>query len=124
MPVKILIAEDEILLQKILFKLLTRAGYKVVTVGNGNEAIRKIKRGHFDVLITDIRMPIKDASQTLPLIESLAPKLKIIVLTGYPLSPGMEAKVFSGRYHHISKPFDNQELLLKIKSLTARSQVA
>lgn len=117
MAAKILVVDDEVMLRKILTKILGQAGYKVATASNGDEAVQKIKKGHFDVVIIDMRMPVKDGSQALPVIESLHPKLKIIVLTGYPLSPEIEEKVALGRYHYMVKPFDNQELISKVQSL-------
>lgn len=116
---KILVVEDEQLLRKILTKILTQMGYQVITANNGDEAIAKIKENHFDLMVTDLRMPKKDGTQAMPFIESLDPKLKIIILTGYPLPSEVEEKVSQGRYQYMAKPFDNQELISKIKSLLA-----
>lgn len=116
---KILVVDDEEMLRKILTKILTQAGYKVDTASNGEEAIEKIKAHPFDLMVTDIRMPVKDGSLALPAIESLKPKLKIILLTGYPLQPELEEKVAKGDYAYLTKPFDNQELIAKVQSLLA-----
>lgn len=116
---KILLVEDEQMLRKILTKILTQEGYQVLTANNGDEAIEKIKENRFDLMVTDLRMPKKDGTQALPLIESLDPKLKVIILTGYPLPPEVEEKVSKGRYLYMAKPFDNQELISKIESLLA-----
>ena len=101
--------DDEEGLRKVLEKILTHAGFRVSTAGNGQEAIEKIKQNSFDLLITDVRMPVKGGVEALPTIESLAPGLKIILLTAYPLGPQLEEKVSSGKFHYIAKPFDNRE---------------
>lgn len=116
---KILVVEDEQMLRKILTKILTQEGHQVITANNGDEAIEKIKENHFDLMMTDLRMPKKDGTQALPLIEFLDPNLKIIILTGYPLPSEVEEKVSKGRYQYMAKPFDNQELISKIESLLA-----
>lgn len=119
MSAKILVVDDEKMLTKILAKILGQAGYRVSTVSDGDEAIDKVKQGHFDLLISDVRMPKKNGTEALPIIETLDPQLKIIILTGYPLTPELEEKVSLGRYQYIAKPFDNDDLVAKVQELVS-----
>ncbi len=119
MSKKILVVDDEEGLRKILTKILAWESYQVLTANNGDEAIEKIKKQTVDLLITDIRMPVKDGSELLKVVSTFNPILKVIILTGYPLSPYLEEKVTAGTYVYIAKPFDNLELLSKVNQIIA-----
>jgi DNA-binding NtrC family response regulator len=119
MATKILLVDDEEQLRKIVVKVLARAGYKVDVATNGAEALQKLGEDIFDLLITDIRMPVSDGDAALPKILSLKPHLKVIVLTGYPLTltPKIQSEILSGHYHYLAKPFDNRRLLSMVQEL-------
>lgn len=113
----ILVVDDEEEIQGILKKILTKAGYKVETAGNGKEALLKFKKQRFDLLITDLRMPVQGGAEMLSQVEALNPEVKVIVLTGYPLDPVTHKRVNEGRYALLEKPFENVLLLEKVKEL-------
>lgn len=113
----ILVVDDEKEIQNILKKILSKEGFKVEMAGNGAEALSKFKKKRFDLLITDLRMPVRGGAEMLSEIERLDARIKVIVLTGYPLDPFTQKKVSEGRYLHFEKPFENALLLEKVKEL-------
>ena len=116
---KILVVDDEKEIRAILKKILTREGYKVQSAQDGREAIRQFKKGGFELLVTDLRMPGPGVDDMLPEIERLDPAVKVVLITGYPLTPVIQQKVTAGRYVYFAKPFDNKILVAKLKELLA-----
>lgn len=113
----ILVVDDEEEMQNILKKILSKEGFKVETARNGEEALSKFKKKRYDLLITDLRMPVRGGAEMLSEVERLNAQIKVIVLTGYPLDPFTKKKVSEGRYIHFEKPFENALLLEKVKEL-------
>lgn len=113
----ILVVDDEKEIQNVLKKILSKGGFKVETAGNGKEALLKFKKKRFDLLITDLRMPVKGGTEMLAEAEKAHPEIKVIIVTGYPLDPETQKKVDSGRYLYFAKPFENTNLVEKVKEL-------
>lgn len=59
MPGTILIAEDDEVFSELLSTILDKAGHTVVTAADGGEALRRIQREHFDLVISDLKMPVR-----------------------------------------------------------------
>ena len=78
---KVLIAEDEKPLSKALSLKLTRSGFTVEVVGDGQQAIEKIQETSFDLLVLDLVMPRMDGFAVLEKLRELGQKPKIIVLS-------------------------------------------
>jgi DNA-binding response OmpR family regulator len=116
----ILIAEDdELILKTIEYKLL-KEGYDVIVTRNGKEAIDTIKETEIDLIITDIMMPFASGTEILAAIRSFGKKIPVIMLS----SLGQEEVVLEafdlGASDFMVKPFSPNELILRIKRLTAK----
>ena len=104
---KILIAEDEESLRAMCARGLTMSGHDVMTVCDGGEALDLLKRegGRFDLLLTDIRMPIMDGIALALAAARDFPGLVILLMTGYAdqreRAQGLEALI----HDVIAKPF-------------------
>jgi len=104
---KILIAEDEEALRAMCARGLTMSGHEVMTVGDGSEALDVLKRegGRFDLLLTDIRMPIMDGIALALASARDFPELVILLMTGYAdqreRAHGLDALI----HDVIAKPF-------------------
>jgi DNA-binding NtrC family response regulator len=81
---KILVADDEREVRILLYEVLSRNGYDVVVAENGLMAIDIIRHSHFDLVITDIRMPEFDGLELLQEIKKHDPSLAVIIITGHP----------------------------------------
>jgi two-component system, cell cycle response regulator CpdR len=104
---KILIAEDEESLRAMCARGLTLSGHDVVTAGDGGEALDLLKRedGRFDLLLTDIRMPIMDGIALALAAARDFPEIVILLMTGYAdqreRAHGLDALI----HDVIAKPF-------------------
>tara|TARA_A100001011_G_scaffold168059_2_gene176830 strand:+ start:1822 stop:2520 length:699 start_codon:yes stop_codon:yes gene_type:complete len=120
---KILLVEDDPNFGRILKDYLTINNYEVSLAVNGIEGFEKFNRSEFDLCILDIMMPFKDGltlareirevNEAIPLIFLTAKNLKDDVLKGYKI----------GADDYLTKPFDSEILLAKIKSILNRKPV-
>jgi len=80
---KLLIVEDEENLRDLYEEDLIDAGYEVAKASNGKEAIDLVKKGGFDLIIMDIRMPEMDGIETLGKVITMEKKIPVIIYTAY-----------------------------------------
>jgi two-component system, cell cycle response regulator CpdR len=121
---KILIAEDEEALRALCARGLTMSGHDVTTACDGSEALDILKRegGRFDLLLTDIRMPIMDGIALALAAARDFPELVILLMTGYAdqreRAHGLDALI----HDVISKPFTLAALRKMVEeALTVRA---
>ncbi|PJJ67817.1 MULTISPECIES: response regulator transcription factor [Chryseobacterium] len=116
----ILIAEDDELILKTIEHKLLKEGYEVVVTRNGKDAIDAIKEREIDLIITDIMMPFASGTEILAAVRSFGKKIPVIMLS----SLGQEEVVLEafdlGASDFMVKPFSPNELILRIKRLTAK----
>jgi DNA-binding response OmpR family regulator len=82
-PARILVAEDEDSVRRLLDRALTQAGHRVTTVPDGAEALVALARGGFDLLLTDIRMPRVDGITLALKTAKDYPSVRILMMTGF-----------------------------------------
>jgi two-component system, NtrC family, response regulator HydG len=117
MAFKILIAEDEDITLKHLVSTLQKEGYEVASATNGIDAQQMIEAGYFDVLITDIKMPGMTGLELLATVKSRFPDIEVVVITGFGTIGSAIEAIKNGAIDYITKPFDLDELLLKVKKI-------
>ena len=123
MNFRILIAEDEDITRKHLLYALTKEGYEVVGVRNGREALSLIESEHFDVLITDIKMPEMDGIELLERVKERHYGIEVLIITGFGSIDSAVDAMKKGAYEYITKPFNLDELILKVKNIHERSSL-
>ena len=104
---RLLIAEDSIVNQKIILKMLETCGYKADVANNGIEVLEKLQSSNYDVILMDIQMPKMDGLEAAKRIcHELFPfhKPLIIAVTANILAENQEACLAAGMYDYISKP--------------------
>jgi DNA-binding NtrC family response regulator len=117
MSFNILIAEDEEITLKHLLNALNKDGYKAIGTNNGLDALQKVENNSFDLLIADIKMPGLSGLELLEKTKEKSPDMEVIVITGFgSIGSAIEA-MKKGASEYITKPFDLDELLLKVKKI-------
>jgi len=124
---RILIVDDESVIRRLLKDILGGEGYLCETSGNGEDALEKIARHPFDLVMIDIRMPGMDGIELLKRIHGLEDSgatLATIMLTAVnALDMAVEAMKL-GAYDYLTKPFSNETVLLSVaKALDRRRLV-
>jgi two-component system response regulator HydG len=114
MAFKILVAEDEDITLKHLVKSLQKEGYLTVGTQNGEDALRKIDSDHFDLLITDIKMPGLTGIELLDKVKERQLESEVIIITGFGSIGSVVDAMKKGAYDYVTKPFNLDELLLKV----------
>ncbi|MFZ3064330.1 MAG: sigma-54 dependent transcriptional regulator [Nitrospirota bacterium] len=117
MSFKILIAEDEEITLKQLLSTLQKEGWEAAGVKDGNRAFQEISSGHFDLLIADIKMPGLSGIEILDRKKGKYPATEVIIITGFGSIGSAVEAMRKGACDYITKPFDLDELILKIKKI-------
>jgi len=115
---RILLAEDERSLSRALTAILSKNNYTVDQVYDGEEALRYVRTGDYDAAILDIMMPKLDGISVLKEIRKSGNLMPIIMLTA---KSDVEDKIEgldSGANDYLTKPFDANELLARIRAMT------
>lgn len=120
---RILVIEDDIQLQKMIHKMLTREGYKVQVAGNGIEGIKCYQKTPADLVITDIIMPKKSGIETISELKESFPEVTIIAMSG---SGQADIKLLEiaetlGAKRTINKPFKRDKFIATVKEVIEES---
>lgn len=109
-PLSILLVEDNVLNQKLMYFNLTKMGFTIKIVNNGNEAIEEYNKNFYDLILMDIMMPLLDGYQTTEKIRNIESntgrKSFIIGLTSNIYDSDKDKCLLSGMDDFMSKPFD------------------
>lgn len=113
--ITILVVEDEENVRNLYTTVLGEEGHKVFTASNGTEAIEKVEKEVFDLLILDLKMPDIHGIEILKRIKKKLEGVSVIIVTAYPsLESSIEA-IKLGIYDYIIKPFGTKQLKLVLK---------
>jgi len=110
---KVLLVEDNNINQQIAKETLEQEGFDVTIVGDGQEAVQKIRASYFDAVLMDLQMPVMDGYQATRIIRAEAQfdDLPIIAMTAHALSDVREKCLQIGMNGYVTKPLDVDELL-------------
>jgi two-component system response regulator HydG len=123
MPLKILIAEDEEITLKHLISTLRKEGYEVSGTKDGRDALTTINRDHFDLLISDVRMPGMSGIELLEKTKEAHPEIDVMIITGFGSVGAAVDAMKRGAHDYITKPFDLDELVIKVRKITERKKL-
>ncbi|MFH0990684.1 MAG: sigma-54 dependent transcriptional regulator [bacterium] len=111
----ILIADDDPIMRKNLFDVLTEEGFEVLLAVNGPDALATVQNQHPPVLLLDINLPVLDGFSVLQEVKKQVPETSVIVFTAYGTSERAIRAMKIGAFDYLEKPFDLDELLLIIR---------
>jgi len=117
---KILIVDDEFQMRQLVRLYLLQENYQVDEAEDGYEALEKLKRNDYDLMILDVMMPMMDGWETIKQARQLS-DIPIIMLTAKGTIQDKVDGFSTGADDYIVKPFDEAELLVRIKALLRRT---
>ena len=112
---RILIVDDEEVLQDVLTSLLRAEGYETVSARSGEQGLTLLRQGDIDLVLLDLMLPGMSGQEVLQQIRHEDPNQVVVMITAYSSVEGAIAAMREGAFHYIPKPFKNEEVLLTIK---------
>ena len=123
LPMRVLVAEDNKINQRLMVMLLGAAGHQVEVVGNGEEAVAAARQGGFDLILMDIQMPVLDGVGAIRRIRAMPEPLcsvPILALTADAIAGAEERYLAVGVDAYLAKPITPAALQAALARLTAR----
>lgn len=120
---KILIAEDDHELRQLFQHVLTKNGYQVKGVSNGQEALDAMNVEYFDLLISDIMMPILDGYELVRSLRETGSSTPVLMITAKDAFDDMRLGFLYGTDDYMVKPVNVNEMVLRVGALLRRAQM-
>lgn len=120
---KILIAEDDRELRQLFAHVLTKNGYTVLGVSNGEEALDALEQSYYDLIISDIMMPKMDGYELVRSIRESGSSIPIMMITAKDAFDDMRRGFLSGTDDYMIKPVNVNEMVLRVGALLRRAQM-
>jgi two-component system OmpR family response regulator len=120
---KIIVADDDVHIRTLLRHVLTREGYHVLEAGDGREAVTLMQEQTVDLAVVDVMMPHMDGLELCSYIRETY-DIPVILLTARQQLSDKEQGYLRGTDDYVTKPFEPEELLFRIKALFRRYSIA
>jgi len=115
-PGKILIVDDEPDMLEMLDMIITdKTSHQVVTTNNPLEVGEILAKGNFNLVISDLKMPIMDGMDIISAVKSLDADIPVVMITAFGTIESAEEAVRRGAYDFITKPFRKEQILVTIE---------
>lgn len=112
---RILVVDDDENIRTVIVAILEDEGYTVESVGTAKEAMDKTRRRFYNLALIDIRLPDMEGTELLGKIRDTVPRMRKIIITGYPTLQNAIEAVNRRADAYIMKPFDVEKVLQTIK---------
>ncbi len=119
----ILVVDDDRHTRMLLRAILEQEKYTVSTAGNGEEALSVMEREHVDLVVLDIMMPKMDGYEFTRTLRESDNNLPILMVSAKQLPADKRKGFLVGTDDYITKPIDEEEMLLRIKALLRRAKI-
>lgn len=120
---QILVAEDDSNTRKLMEAVLREHGFNPLTAENGIEALKLMDRHHVDLVLLDIMMPGMDGYELTKQLRATDYTLPILMVTAKVLPEDKRKGFIVGTDDYMTKPVDEEEMILRIKALLRRAQI-
>lgn len=120
---KILIAEDDSELRALFEKVLTKNGYDARGTENGVEALKALEQEYFDLIISDIMMPVMDGYELVRSLRESGSQIPVLMITARDAFDDMRLGFLSGSDDYMVKPVNINEMVLRVGALLRRAQM-
>ncbi|WP_312354883.1 response regulator transcription factor [Aminipila sp.] len=120
---RILIVEDDINTKKLMKAVLSANGYITFIASDGVEALRVLDSEHIDLILLDVMMPKMDGYELTEELRTSGYQLPILMVTAKQLPADKKKGFIVGTDDYMTKPVDEEEMLLRIKALLRRAQI-
>lgn len=120
---KILVAEDDRELCRLFAHVLIKNGYSVKEVSNGREALQALDEDYFDLIISDIMMPVMDGYELVRSLRDAGNTTPILMITAKDAFDDMRKGFLSGTDDYMVKPINVNEMVLRVQALLRRAQM-
>ncbi|MFV0517370.1 MAG: response regulator transcription factor [Aminipila sp.] len=120
---RILIVEDDKNTRRLMNTVLSTAGYLTFTANDGMEALHLLDSEHIDLIILDVMMPNMDGFELTEQLRNADYQLPILMVTAKQLPSDKKRGFIVGTDDYMTKPVDEEEMLLRIKALLRRAKI-
>lgn len=119
----ILIIEDDSKMRDGLVEILADEGYYIESAENGQVGLEKIKKKEFDIILTDLIMPVMGGMEVLTEIKHIKPMANVIIITAFGTIENAVDAIKAGASDYITKPFKIDEVQTKIRMVLAMAEI-
>lgn len=120
---KIIVAEDDMDQRLLISKTLANEGYSVKAVSNGKEVLDEMDHNFYDLIVSDIMMPIMDGYELVRTLRKAGNTTPVMMITARDAFDDMRHGFLSGTDDYMIKPINLQEMVLRIQALLRRAQM-
>lgn len=120
---KILIAEDDRELRQLFSHVLTKNGFAAKGVSNGIEALEAIETDYYDLIISDIMMPVMDGYEFVRQLRDAGNTTPVLMITARDAFDDMRTGFQAGTDDYMVKPINVNEMVLRVQALLRRAQM-
>ena len=113
--INILVVDDELMMRKLVEKILSRDVFQVALASDGREALSLLAERKFDIVISDIKMPEMNGFELLQAIKRDYPTTAVIMMTAYGDTYSVKDALLLGADEYVTKPFQSQEIALMVE---------
>jgi two-component system response regulator AtoC len=114
---RVLVVDDEASIRRMLDRLLRGKGHDVVQASDAASTLEAAADGGFDVVLLDLQLPDRSGLEILPELGRRAPAARVIMMTAHGSIPSAVQAMREGAWDYLSKPFDNDELLARLRRI-------
>ena len=116
----ILVVDDELSMRELLEYMLEKEGYRVICAANGKEALARIEKDHYDLMLCDIRLGDMTGLEVLKASKKQNPHITVIMISAFATTETAVEAMNQGAFDYVPKPFQNEELLQAIANALER----
>jgi DNA-binding NtrC family response regulator len=120
---RILVVDDEPVVRESIRDWFTQDDYPIEMAANGPEALKKIQESHWDIMLTDVKMPGMDGLELQQQVKKIDPEVTVIIMTAYASVDSAMQAIKEGAYDYVTKPLDPEDLQRIIDRVSEHRQL-